>query len=108
MEGVEAGEGVGAEAGYGGTDAVEGLAAHVAALGVEFVGVADQLFKQSLGKIIGGRERQVLGLDVLTGDSGAGVTLGHTRHRLVDSQLSEQARSYHSVGKIRLRAMAVD
>ena len=69
MEGVEAGEGGGAEAGYGGTDAIEGLAAHVAALGVEFVGVADQLFKQCLGKIIGGRERQVLGLDVLTGDS---------------------------------------
>lgn len=48
MEGFEAGECVWSEAGEGGADAVEGFAAHVARLAVEFVGVAHELLEVAL------------------------------------------------------------
>lgn len=52
VEGVEAGKGGRGEFRHGGYDSFERFLFHVTAFGVEFVGIADEAFKQGLRQIV--------------------------------------------------------
>lgn len=53
------------------------LAAHRGRFGVEFVGVADQAFELSLRHMATSRQGQLIFDNVVVGDAGTGVSLGH-------------------------------
>ena len=78
MEGVEAGESVGAVSEHSGADAVKRFAeGEISRFRVEFVGIAYQAFLDRFGQEIAVWQREVLGDNVVYGESGAGVPLGY-------------------------------
>ena len=86
----------------------ERFALHIAALGVELVGIADQPLKQCLRHIVarGERERQLC--NILSIDSGTGVSPGYGSYRLIHPFSTQKSGSEQSVADIWLRPMAVD
>ncbi len=89
--------------------AIEGLACHVAAFGVEAVGVAYEFFEQCLGHVCatGGEGECGVG-DFVVGESGARVSFGYACEGLVDAVGTQHIGTSGTVGEVGQAAVAVD
>lgn len=108
IELVEAVKRVATIAGYRIANTGEGLLFHRAALGIELVGIANELFKHRHRAIVLDRQVKILKEDILLRDTGAGVTFRNARPRFGSALAPQQFAAYDSVAHVGRRAMTVD
>ena len=93
---------------HGGADGFEGFGRVEAGFGIEFVGVADQTFKECLRCVVADREGEIHIANVVFGDAGSCVALGDASDFFGHAFATEQGGTENTVTYVWLCAVTVN